>query len=125
MSCNPSFGGVGKGILIREIDALDGVCGRVCDVAGIHFRMLNASRGPAVHGPRAQMDRKLYRQNMQQILFNYPNLSILAASVKAFIRHSDLLMSVEMEDGTMVKTKKIVLATGTFLSGTIRIGKTD
>ncbi|CAG8753173.1 14764_t:CDS:2, partial [Cetraspora pellucida] len=81
MSCNPSFGGIGKGILVKEIDALDGLCGKISDLSGIQFHILNRSKGPAVHGPRAQIDRKLYKKHMQECLFNYPNLTIKAASV--------------------------------------------
>ena len=129
MSCNPSFGGVGKGILVREIDALDGVCGKVCDASGIHFKMLNATKGAAVHGPRAQIDRKLYKKNIQNILFSYPNLSIKAASVCNLLFEGDLttdsckVKGVSTDSGEEIRSQKIIIATGTFLSGTIRIGK--
>ncbi|GMM35136.1 tRNA modification protein [Saccharomycopsis crataegensis] len=129
-SCNPALGGVGKGTLLREIDALDGVAARVTDEAGIHYKLLNASRGAAVWGPRAQIDRKLYLKAMQQIIGSYPNLSVLEGSVEDVIidQHDDAnnnhgsVKGVILEDGRIIKTSKVVITTGTFLSGEIHIG---
>ncbi|OBZ72941.1 Mitochondrial translation optimization protein 1 [Grifola frondosa] len=129
LSCNPSIGGVGKGTLVREVDALDGLCGRVTDKAGIHFQMLNWSKGAAVWGPRAQVDRKLYKQNMQELLLNYPNLTIRAGSVfdltfKQPIEatHHSAVEGVKLDSGEIITCSQIVICTGTFLSGEIHIG---
>lgn len=123
MSCNPAIGGLGKGHLVREIDALDGVMGRVIDQAGIQYRMLNASRGPAVRGPRAQADRKLYRHAMQEMLFSYPNLTCIAGAV-ADIRfdREGSICGLTTEDGQEFSCKSIVLTTGTFLRGLMHQG---
>jgi tRNA uridine 5-carboxymethylaminomethyl modification enzyme len=99
MSCNPAFGGLGKGHLVREIDALDGVMGQVADKAGIQFRLLNRSKGPAVRGPRAQADRKLYRQHMQATLAAYPNLTIIAAEADDLIVAEGKATGVVTKDG--------------------------
>lgn len=124
MSCNPAFGGVAKGILVREIDALDGVMARAVDMAGIHFKVLNRSKGPAVWGPRAQADRKLYRAAMQGILSDYPNLEILEASVHNIITGDDnSIEGVITEEGENISAKNVVLTTGTFLRGLIHIGE--
>ncbi|KAG0261131.1 Mitochondrial Translation Optimization [Actinomortierella ambigua] len=135
MSCNPSFGGVGKGVLVREIDALDGVCGRVSDMAGVQFRILNRSKGPAVHGPRAQIDRKLYKKHMQQILHEYPNLTIQAGSVSDIVLGADIIppsplhtgpqgeiRGIRLESGQVIHAPKVIITTGTFLRGEIHIG---
>lgn len=123
MSCNPSFGGIGKGVLIREIDALDGICGRICDQSGIHFRVLNASRGPAVHGPRAQIDRKIYQREMQSFLKDYPNLEIVEAAVHSLaFSDSNQIKGVRLEDGRELEAQAVVITTGTFLRGEIHIG---
>lgn len=123
MSCNPAIGGVAKGTLVKEIDALGGVMAQVTDQAGIHYKMLNASKGPAVWGPRAQADRKLYKQAMQKMLLNYENLTIFADGVDDIeIDSSNNVKSVTTENGTKFETKSVVLTTGTFLRGLIHIG---
>lgn len=135
MSCNPSFGGIGKGILMREIDAMDGLCARVSDLSGIQFNILNKSRGPAVHGPRAQIDRKIYKRHMQDMLQNYPNLTILSGSVHdLIIKHGSVNVDmasgnigaevggVTLEDGRNITASTVVITTGTFLGGEIHLG---
>ncbi len=123
MSCNPAIGGVGKGHLVREIDALDGVMGRVADAAGIQFRLLNRSKGPAVRGPRAQADRKLYREAMQRVMREQDNLHILEASACGFILRDGAVAGVVCEDGREFSCRSAVLTTGTFLNGLIHIGE--
>lgn len=124
MSCNPAIGGLGKGHLVREIDALDGIMGRIIDKAGIQYRMLNASKGPAVRGPRAQADRKLYREAMQELLFNYPNLEIVEGGVDDLIVEGETtIQGVILADGTALRSKAVVLTTGTFLRGLIHRGQ--
>ncbi|SJX64861.1 related to MTO1 protein involved in mitochondrial tRNA modification [Sporisorium reilianum f. sp. reilianum] len=141
LSCNPSLGGVGKGTLVREVDALGGLCGVVGDKAGIQFRMLNKSKGPAVHGPRAQIDRSLYRRYMQQALQDYPNLTILEAkvhglqldwsSVAGLLDHGQgkqgkaaraIVRGVTTVEGTRISCTQVIIATGTFLSANIHLG---
>ncbi|KAF8452193.1 glucose inhibited division protein A-domain-containing protein [Boletus edulis BED1] len=134
LSCNPSIGGVGKGTLVKEVDALDGVMGKVTDKAGIQFHMLNRSKGSAVWGPRAQVDRKLYKRHMQDIIFNYPNLDVRAASVSDLVfdhqmaspssNHSiwGTVTGVRLETGDVIPCSQVVICTGTFLSGEIHIG---
>ncbi len=122
MSCNPAIGGLGKGHLVREIDALDGVMGEVSDKSGIQFRLLNRSRGPAVRGPRTQSDRSLYRKFMQEKLANYCNLSIFSDPVISFIFSNNAISGFITVKGNNVKCKKLILTTGTFLNGLIHIG---
>ena len=122
MSCNPAIGGLGKGHLVREIDALDGVMGEVADKSGIQFRLLNRSRGPAVRGPRTQSDRSLYRKYMQEILLNYCNLSIFSDPVIKFIFNKNTISGFETKEGKKVLCSKLILTTGTFLNGLIHIG---
>ena len=122
MSCNPAIGGLGKGHLVREIDALDGVMGDVADKSGIQFRLLNRSRGPAVRGPRTQSDRSLYRKYMQEKLLNYCNLSIFSDPVIKFIFNKNSISGFETKGGKKVLCSKLILTTGTFLNGLIHIG---
>lgn len=123
MSCNPAIGGIAKGTLVKEIDALDGLMGYVIDQAGIHYKMLNETRGPAVWGPRAQADRKLYKKAMYQILTNYPNLDILYGKVEDIEIKSSKIEAVILNNGSKILCQKIILTTGTFLSGLIHIGQ--
>jgi len=122
MSCNPAIGGLGKGHLVREIDAMDGVMGHVADASGIQFRLLNRSKGPAVRGPRTQSDRWLYKQTMQETLLNYPNLTIKALAVEDLIVKNDRVVGVEAANGEQFASERVVLTTGTFLRGEIHIG---
>ncbi|EIN06856.1 mitochondrial translation optimization protein [Punctularia strigosozonata HHB-11173 SS5] len=140
LSCNPSIGGVGKGTLVREVDALDGVMGRVADKAGIQFQILNRSRGAAVWGPRAQIDRKLYKKHMQDTLKAYPNLDIRGGSVFDLVFEHEppssvtpgnisqpsgkwgKIAGVKLDSGEIISCSKVVICTGTFLSGEIHIG---
>ena len=122
MSCNPAIGGLGKGHLVREIDALDGVMGEVADKSGIQFRLLNRSRGPAVRGPRTQSDRSLYRKYMQEKLLNYCNLSIFSDPVIKFIFDKNTITGFITKEGKKVLCSKLILTTGTFLNGLIHIG---
>ena len=129
MSCNPAIGGLGKGHLVREIDALDGIMGRAIDQGGIQFRMLNRSRGPAVQGPRAQADRTLYRQAVQQLLAEQPNLAIRQGEVAKLLiektRAQERVRAVVTLTGEQISCKSVVLTTGTFLGGVIHIGTTS
>ena len=122
MSCNPAIGGLGKGHLVREIDALGGVMGEVADKSGIQFRLLNRSRGPAVQGPRTQSDRFLYRKYMQEKLLNCCNLSIFSDPVVQFIFKENLISAFETKSGKKISCGKLILTTGTFLNGLIHIG---
>ncbi len=123
MSCNPAIGGLGKGHLVREIDALDGVMAEVADKSGIQFRLLNRSRGPAVRGPRTQSDRFLYKKFMQEKLVNYCNLSIFTDPVISFIFKKNDITGFITQSGIIVKSSKTILTTGTFLNGLIHIGE--
>lgn len=131
-SCNPSFGGIGKGTILREIDALDGVSGRIIDKAGVQFKVLNRAKGPAVWGPRAQIDRALYQKHMREELQTYPNLSIIPGSVSDIVVDENVLdpdsaaksriTGVRLETGEILPTTQVIITTGTFLSGEIHIG---
>ncbi|SIQ84726.1 tRNA uridine 5-carboxymethylaminomethyl modification enzyme [Rhizobium sp. RU20A] len=122
MSCNPAIGGLGKGHLVREIDALDGLMGRAADQAGIQFRMLNRRKGPAVWGPRTQADRKLYRNAIQHLIAKCDNLTVIAGDAVDLIRTSSHPQRLVLADGRELEAEAIVLTTGTFLSGVIHIG---
>ncbi|XP_026310319.1 protein MTO1 homolog, mitochondrial [Piliocolobus tephrosceles] len=130
MSCNPSFGGIGKGHLMREVDALDGLCSRICDQSGIHYKVLNRRKGPAVWGLRAQIDRKLYKQNMQKEILNTPLLTVQEGAVEDLIltepepEHTGKcrVSGVVLVDGSTVYAESVILTTGTFLRGMIVIG---
>lgn len=122
MSCNPAIGGVAKGTIVKEIDALDGVMGKAIDMAGIHFRILNASKGPAVHSPRAQADRVLYKKAINKILENYENLEVIFASVEDIEINDARVCGVVLSNGEKISCASVVLTTGTFLRGVIHIG---
>ncbi|XP_044159427.1 protein MTO1 homolog, mitochondrial isoform X2 [Bufo gargarizans] len=130
MSCNPSFGGIGKGHLMREVDALDGVCGRICDLSGIHYKVLNRRKGPAVWGLRAQIDRKLYKQNLQKEILNTPGLTVTEGSVEDLILDPPdpthpgkcQVSGVILADGSKIFAHSVVLTNGTFLRGMVRVG---
>jgi tRNA uridine 5-carboxymethylaminomethyl modification enzyme len=123
MSCNPAIGGLGKGHLVREVDALDGVMGRAADRGGIQFRMLNRSKGPAVRGPRTQADRQLYREAVQDILGEYPNLSLIEDGVEDLIVENNRVAGVIGQSGRSWRAGAVVVTTGTFLKGLIHIGE--
>lgn len=123
MSCNPAIGGIAKGTLVREIDALDGIMGQAIDRAGIHYKMLNASKGPAVRGPRAQADRKLYREAVQALLAEYPNLTTIEDAADDIIMENGCVVAVQGASGTRYTTGRVVLTTGTFLNGLIHCGE--
>ena len=123
MSCNPAIGGLGKGHLVREVDAFDGIIGRAADAAAIHYRMLNRSKGSAVQGPRIQADRKLFRTAVQHILRQQPGLTLIAEEAAALILHGGGVSGVRLADGSEITARAVVLATGTFLGGTLFRGE--
>ncbi len=122
MSCNPAIGGIGKGHLVKEIDALGGVMARAADVAGIHFRILNASKGPAVRATRAQADRTLYKQAIRQYLENQPNLTLFQQAVDDILIESGRVSGVVTQMGLIIRARTVILTAGTFLAGKIHIG---
>ncbi len=122
MSCNPAIGGLGKGHLVREIDAMDGVMGRAADAAGIQFRLLNRRKGPAVQGPRAQSDRKLYQAAMMEFVDSEPLLSVIEGEVSDFVVNGERMAGVVLADDTVIHASSVILTTGTFLGGLIHIG---
>ena len=122
MSCNPAIGGLGKGHIVREIDALDGLMAKAIDRAGIQFRMLNLSKGPAVHGPRSQADRKLYKIAIKNLINEEANLSIKEGMVTDLIIRKNKFIGIKLEDGCIINGNTLVITTGTFLGGKIFIG---
>nr|WP_111301395.1 tRNA uridine-5-carboxymethylaminomethyl(34) synthesis enzyme MnmG [Paracoccus saliphilus] len=122
LSCNPAIGGLGKGHLVREVDALDGVMGRIADAAGIQFRLLNRRKGPAVQGPRAQMDRSAYRNAAYRIMSNYPGVTLIFGEVDSIRAQEGYITGLSLADGTKYACSTLVLTTGTFLNGMIHIG---
>jgi tRNA uridine 5-carboxymethylaminomethyl modification enzyme len=123
MSCNPAIGGIAKGHIVREIDALGGIMGRVIDRTGIQFRLLNRSRGPAVQSPRAQADRALYRTEMRRVLEFTPNLHLRQGVVTELIVENNKIIGISLQDTRKFGAKSVVIAAGTFLNGTIHTGK--
>src|SRR5262245_38294656 len=123
MSCNPAIGGLGKGHLVREIDALDGLMGRIADAGGIQFRVLNRRKGPAVHGPRAQADRKLYAAAMQGAILQTPSLTVIEGEVDDLVIKDGRMAGVTLAGGQSLRAGAVVLTTGTFLRGLIHIGE--
>src|SRR5258708_25487594 len=121
MSCNPAIGGLGKGHLVREIDALDGLMGRVADLGGIQFRVLNRRKGPAVRGPRAQADRRLYAAAMQEAIRRHPNLTVIVGEAEDVLAGEGTVTGVTLGDGRDYATEAVILTTGTFLPGLIHI----
>lgn len=123
MSCNPAIGGLGKGHLVREVDAFDGLIARATDAAGIHYRMLNRSKGTAVQGPRVQADRRLYARAIQSMLADQPGLAIIAGEAASLILGNDRVMGIVLQDGRALHAQSVVLATGTFLGGRLFRGE--
>src|SRR5262245_50677264 len=123
MSCNPAIGGLGKGHLVREIDALDGLMGQAADRGGIQFRVLNRRKGPAVRGPRAQADRRLYAAAMQQAIRNTKNLTVIEAEADDVLVRDERIAALRLADGCELGAGAVVLTTGTFLRGLIHIGE--
>src|SRR6202166_2589683 len=123
MSCNPAIGGIAKGHLVREIDALGGIMGEITDSAGIQFRLLNTSRGPAVWSPRAQCDKRQYRVRMKEVLEREPSLFIKQAEVAGLIVENGVVLGVELRDGRSVLCSAVVVTTGTFLNGLAHVGE--